>query len=315
MSALLRKENIFKALQKFHTKQMAIANGLYTFLVVNCVINAILSFTAIVLNIITIQALRKTSSLSKTFKTLLLSLAISDVGVGLVVQPLYVASHAMKIEQNTNNIAFHTVEKAYLIPTKLFGFASYFGVVLLTVDRFLAIHLHLRYQELVTYKRVVAVVISVWLLSALISFLSSSMAQVALSIVLGTILVVCVVITGILYCKIYAAVRHHTNQIHALQVQQEAQNEDMANVARQRKTALATFYVYVVFLACYLPISGVQLAMISGETALLSNLCYFTMTLVHLNSSLNPLIYCWKMRHMRQKVMDILRNILAIGPH
>ncbi|CAH3108665.1 unnamed protein product [Porites lobata] len=217
----------------------------------------------------------------------------------------------MKIEQNTDNIAFHTVEKAYFIQSILFGFASYFGVVLLTVDRFLAIHLHLRYQELVTYKRVVAVVISVWLLSALISFLSSGMAQVALSIVLGTILVVCVVITGILYCKIYAAVRHHTSQIHALQVQQEAQNEDMANVARQRKTALATFYVYVVFLACYLPISGVQLATISGETALLSNLCYFTMTLVHLNSSLNPLIYCWKMRHIRQKFFKGTVYIMA----
>ena len=89
MSALLKKENIFKALQKFYTKQMEIANGLhYTVLVVNCVINAILSFTAIVLNIITVQALRKTSSLSKTLKTLLLSLAISDVGVGLVAQPL-----------------------------------------------------------------------------------------------------------------------------------------------------------------------------------------------------------------------------------
>ena len=294
---------------------MAIANGLCTVLVVNCFINAILSFTAIVLNIITIQALRKTSSLSKTLKTLLLSLAISDVGVGLVVQPLYVASHVMKIEQNTDNIAFHTVEKAYLIQSILFGFASYFGVVLLTVDRFLAIHLHLRYQQLVTYKRVVAVVISVWLLSALISFLSSSMAQVALSIVLGTILVVCVVITGILYCKIYAAVRHHTNQIHALQVQQEAQNEDMANAARQRKTALATFYVYVVFLACYLPISCVRFAEINGETALLSHLEYFTLTLVYLNSSLNPLIYCWKMRYIRQTVMEILRNILAIGQH
>ena len=126
MSALLKKENICKALQKFYTKQMEIPNGLHTFLVVNCVINAILSFTAIVLNIITIQALRKTSSLSKTLKTLLLSLAISDVGVGLVVQPLYVASHAMMIEQKTNNIAFHAVEEAYFIQSILFAFASFF---------------------------------------------------------------------------------------------------------------------------------------------------------------------------------------------
>ena len=237
------------------------------------------------------------------------------MGVGLVAQPLYAASLAMKIEQNKNNIAFHAVEKAYLIQSIVFGFASYFGVVLLTVDRFLAIHLHLRYQELVTYKRVVAVVISVWLLSALISFLSSRMAPVALSIELGTISVVCLVTTGILYCKIYAAVRHHTNQIHALQVQQEAQNEDMANAARQRKTVLATFYVYVVFLASYFPISCVLSAKINGDTALLSHLGDFAMILVHLNSSLNPVIYCWKIRYIRQTVMDILRNILAIGQH
>ena len=137
----------------------------------------------------------------------------------------------------------------------------------------------------------------------------------ALSIVLGTILVVCVSVTGILYCKIFAAVRHHTNQMHTLQVQQVAPNEDMANAARQIKTALATFYVYVVFLACYLPISCVKLAKISGDTALLSNLCYFTLTLVYLNSSLNPLIYCWKMRYIRQTVIEILRSILAIGRH
>ena len=49
------------------------------------------------LNIITIQAIRKTSSLPKTLKTLLLSLAASDLGVGLLVQPLYVAILVMEI--------------------------------------------------------------------------------------------------------------------------------------------------------------------------------------------------------------------------
>ena len=46
----------------------------------------------------------------------------------------------------------------------VFCVASFFGVVAVSVDRFLAIHLHLRYQELVTHKRVVAVVITIWLL-------------------------------------------------------------------------------------------------------------------------------------------------------
>ena len=83
---------------------MASAEGLnFTFVAINCFFNAFLSFTAIVLNIITMQALRKTSSLPKILKTLLLSLAVSDLGVGLLVQPLYVAILVMEIKQNTNS--------------------------------------------------------------------------------------------------------------------------------------------------------------------------------------------------------------------
>ena len=47
----------------------------------------------------------------------------------------------------------------------LFTRVSFFCAVAVSVDRFLAIHLHLRYQELVTHKRVVAVVIPNWALS------------------------------------------------------------------------------------------------------------------------------------------------------
>ncbi|CAH3127993.1 unnamed protein product [Porites lobata] len=288
---------------------MASAEGLHLTLVF---FNAFLSFTAIVLNIITMQALRKTSSLPKTLKTLLLSLAVSDLGVGLLVQPLHVAILVMEIKQNANSTAYYTVNEAYLIQRKTLVFASQFGVFALAVDRFLAIQLHLRYQELVTHKRVVAVVISVWVFSASISFLHRLYDY---DIMRAVIALVCVVTTGLLYCKIYAAVRHHTNQIHALQVQQATQNEDMANAARLKKSSLATFYVYFVYLVCYLPISCVVFARTNGETPLLSHLWQITLTLMFLNSSLNPLIYCWKMRHVRQTVLDILRNIFAIGPH
>ena len=75
--------------------------GLHPTLVANCAVNAFLSFTAIRLNVITIQALRKTVSLSKTLKTLLLSLAVSDLGVGLLAQPLYIATLVIKIDPST----------------------------------------------------------------------------------------------------------------------------------------------------------------------------------------------------------------------
>ena len=61
---------------------------LYSWYIVNCVLNGFLTITAIILNSITIHAIQKTS-LPKPLKTLLLSLAVSDLGVGLVVQPFY----------------------------------------------------------------------------------------------------------------------------------------------------------------------------------------------------------------------------------
>ena len=73
------------------TEAEGFPEGLHPTLVASCAINAFLSFTTIVLNVITIQALRETASLSKTLKTLLLSLAVSDLGVGLLAQPLYIA--------------------------------------------------------------------------------------------------------------------------------------------------------------------------------------------------------------------------------
>ena len=145
-------------------KKIASAKGLHLTLVVNCVFNAFFSLTTIVLNILTIQALRKTPSLAKTLKTLLLSLAVSDLVVGLLVQLLYVAILVMNIQQNTESIAYVTVYKGFLIQKKISVLASHFGVISLTVDRILAIHLHLRYQDLVPHKRVVVSCVRLWIL-------------------------------------------------------------------------------------------------------------------------------------------------------
>ena len=138
--------------------------------IANCVFSAFLPYTAITLNSVTIHAIRKTSSLPKPLKTLLLSLAVSDLGDGLLVQPLHIARLVIEVEPNAeNNPNYRKLFSAYLILVNSFYYALFFGVTALTVDRFLAIHLHLRYQELVTHKRVVAVAILMWVFNAILS--------------------------------------------------------------------------------------------------------------------------------------------------
>ncbi len=74
----------------------------------------------------------------------------------------------MWLQQNTNGNAFLSVLNVYVFAALVFINVSFLSVVAISVDRFLAIHLHLRYQELVTNMRVVVVVIFIWALSVFI---------------------------------------------------------------------------------------------------------------------------------------------------
>ena len=285
-------------------------------LIANCVFNAFLSFTAITLNIVTIIALRKPLTIPRALKIFLLSLAVSDLGVGLLVQPLYITRLVMMIKENTQTLYFEITLNCFYATVIFLTYASFFGVVALTAERYLAVHFYLRYQELVTQKRVVAVVISNWILSAILMLLYVWIPSNFVAIIFVPVESVCYLTTAFFYFKIYLAVRHHSNQIHVLQAQLAQNNEgDMTNGVRERKAAVGTFYVYLVFLICYLPSTCYWIILRSaGPSTMLFQFGLYANTLMFLNSSLNPLIYSWKMRHVRHAIMEILRNILP-HPH
>ena len=131
--------------------------------------------------------------------------------------------------------------------------------------------------------------------------------------------VVSLVLTAIVNIKIYLTVQLHKNQIQALQGQQEAQTDEMAHFARFIKSAVSVFYVYVTFVVCYLPyFISVAVFTTNGPNISLKRFSLFSLTLIYLNSSLNPVIYCWKMRDIQHAIMDILRNMSSLrnrAPH
>ena len=106
-----------------------------------CVLNSFLSCTAFLFNIVTINAIKKTSSLSKTLKTLLLTLAISNLGVGLLAQPIYVTQLIMKWKQHTENDSFYIgISNAHLILTNIFAPVTFYVLAVLCVERFMHGH-------------------------------------------------------------------------------------------------------------------------------------------------------------------------------
>ena len=281
-------------------------------IIASTVINVVLCCTTIMLNIVTVHALRKTSqALPNNVKTVLLSLSVADLGVGLLVQPLYIALQVIYLrEQSYQN--YPTSLMTYNILMNLLCLASILNVTVLSADRFLAIHLHLRYHELVTHKRLVAAVISIWV-SAVFIALIELWKKETMPYIIGIISIVCLTTTAFFSYQIYLVLRRHANDIQEMQVQQTAQNDAvMENHARQKISAAAVFYVYLVLLVCYLPnicIIAVILILnpVAGEIPTIITICVDM--LIFLNSSLNPLIYCWKIKHIRHTIKDELRNI------
>ena len=102
-------------------------------------------------------------------------------------------------------------------------------------------------------------------------------------------------ITFVGYIRTYQTVRRHKNHIQSMQIRDEAQSEEIKNLTVLIKSTVGIFYVYLVFLVCYLPY--------------LICMAVIPLILMYLNSSLNPVIYCWKMRHVRHAIMDILRKM------
>ena len=119
------------------------------------------------LNIETIYAIHKAATIAKPLKTLLLHLAFSDVAVGFLCHPVYISLLVkwLQMENPSRNVYRILSNSGHLL-----ALASCLGVVVVNMDRFLAVHLYLRYQELMTHKRVVYMVISIWVY---ITFVSS----------------------------------------------------------------------------------------------------------------------------------------------
>ena len=284
---------------------------------VACIVGSILAFTAVVLNVLVILALRNIPSLPrKTLKTLLLSMSVSDLGVGLVAQPLniYVLVSNIKFffKSYIDLDHYDAIFNAHRVVGNVLTYASFFSIVALSADRFLVIRLQLRYQDAVTHKRAIAGVISFWLLSAvlpLIRFLEW-FPENKIFIFFVTIQFICLIISGLFYFKIFLALRQHAAQVQNVPVECGERNEAV-NAARERKAAFGVFYVYLTFVACYLPQISFNIAakIIDIERPNLEYKVNLHATnLLVLNSSLSPLIYCWKMRRIRQAMIDILRK-------
>ena len=125
-----------------------------------------------------------------------------------------------------------------------------------------------------------------------------------------------VVISAFSYTRIFLKLRHHQAHVqdHAQQRQPNAEGITM-NAARYKKTVSSITWVQLALVACYAPfVVSVIMIKINGWNGTSARVVWgFAATLTYLNSSLNPILYCWKIGVVRQAVKDTLREFCCHG--
>ena len=273
-------------------------------------VNIPLSITAFLGNVLIIVALRKVSSLHPPSKLLLGCLASTDLCVGLISQPLYVT--ALMIPKHSD-LCFYIVTYFRLITSigAIFCGVSLLTLTAISVDRLLALLLGLRYRQVVTLRRVWGFVVLFWFSSIAVAIIFFYNARICFVIICIAV-IFCIVTTTLCYTKIYLRLRQHQTQVqdHVSQAQPNEGGVSL-NLMRYKKTVSSTLWIQMTFLVCYLPF-GIALGIptITGVGNPSTGLALsITLLLLFFNSSLNPLLYCWKMREVRQAVKTTIRNL------
>ena len=283
-----------------------------------CVVNSFSSYTAIMLNCVTIHAIRRTPSLPQALKILLLNLAVSDLGAGLVVQPCYVAGGVLKLlEYTENDLLYMATKSVHRFSSSVFALTSFLCVLALSMDRFLAINYCLRYKHLTTRKRVAGIAVAIWLFSIAVSLTFLWISSYTALFMLAITDVVCEITLTILNLMIYRAAKAHINQLQSLELATShpapnaGSGREMANVARVRKFAKLSMYVCLAFLVCYLPETCMMwiIGLAAKRSTLQFQLMNFTETLIYLNSSINPVIYCLTVKSLRVTIKNMIQTL------
>ena len=267
------------------------------FVVINCALNAPLMLVCTTGNTLLLAAIIRTPSLRKPSMIFLCCLAVTDLLVGLIVQPIYIA-----YELQAGALLTRAVNALF----SLAGSVSLFTITAISVDRCLALYYHLRYPNLMNEKRALVTVVTLWSLGiALSSFTLLNRSFLVLAIGIA----VCILISSFSYFRIYRIVRQHHLQIHSQQLAVQIQH---LNLVRSMKSALNTFIYYICMILCYSPMFTFML--IVAVQPNLSGLTVWKVgnTFVFMNSSINPILFCWRLRELRVAVLKTIESCFKV---
>ena len=268
------------------------------------VINTPFAIFAVLSNLLIVITIGKSQELRVPANILLGSLAVTDLLVGLITQPLFITWRLMLHYPSTicNSEVVHSLYECFL---HLCAGSSFLSLAYLSTDRFLAVSKPLHYRANVTTTQAARNMVILWLAWIGIvvlrySGIDEETNQTITSVIAGTLVIYLVA------AQIALIVSVKRNSI------QDLLSEGNATVIaskREARIALTIVYIFLALLVFLLPAVVVQIVLGFTSSNKSKTELNLAISALLINSSVNPLIYFWRGRDLRKAA-----RLLFLGP-
>ena len=280
--------------------------------IITIIFNTVTCPFTFALNVLVITAVKRRARLRSYANILLACLAVTDALTGLLVQPTYIILRIFELLGGINTDIVSDLHNMFLVAVTL---SSALHLMLVTCERLIAIKYTFVYPYLVTALNIKVAVTVFWVLALCCTILrrpsvnqlfNDGMGEKIGNVIIVVVIISCNVFMVMSYAILYNETTHQQNRIKTQQLLQE----EVERFLKEKKALKTTVYVIGAVLLCFSP--GAVLTVLSDINKL--NIAYsapWIMTIVMLNSLLNPLVYCWRQKEMRQFVFQLSTATVA----
>ena len=278
----------------------------YTVILAISVFLGLLAPMTVIGNAFILAAIWKNSSLRTPSHVLLAGLAVTDFFTGLLTQPVYILNNWSEVTGN-RKISYITAA-AEISLGYYFSSLTGFVVTITAVERWL----YMSRRSLLTVRRVVIFYITyaLFLIPLVLGISTTWFLWPAVFIKLMYCYVscaaFCIFVTAFAYFKVFQIIHHHQKQVQT--------NASAFDMRKYRKSICTILFILAIFVLSYLPFLCWQFAaniLHNSESSYIESVKNVCMALMFSSSLINPLLYCWRIKEIRDSVRSIIRKIFC----
>ncbi|XP_074781933.1 adenosine receptor A3-like [Athene noctua] len=279
---------------------------------------SVIGICAVVGNVLVVWAVRLNPALQKTTFFYIVSLALTDIAMGILVVPLAVMVSL--------GVVMHFYSCLFLCCLMMvFSHASILSLLAVAVDRYLRVKLPIRYRAAVTKQRICVMLGLSWLVSVLVGLVpmlgwnqrtgSSSFIECRYPAVMRMDYVVYfsffawTLLPLLIMCALYTKIFY----IMWIKLNQNSASLPGGGRVCGKEYKMAKYLALILFLfaVSWLPLGILNcIVFFCPSCAIPQPLMYLGILLSHANSAMNPVVYAFKIEKFKEMYAFILRTYI-----